>query len=210
MIGDLMEANLERVTQWRRENPQSGSLLVQDVQADTLWITATDSPLSPAMLTGMDARQFTVLRTPGALIVSGDLACLAVLDMALGHVQVRRVVVCGHYGCASIAQVCEGDSGDTNPATLWLAPAREAAIRHEAELKLIAGAQARANRLCDLVVTAQVRALAANPLVADVWRRRRPLTLHGLVYSLQDGLLREVCDPVSGPKQARALVGGAT
>lgn len=208
MISDLMAANLEKVTEWRRQHHQKSGVLVQDAQADTLWITAADSPLSPAMLTGLDAGRFTVLRTPGALITSSDLACLAVLDMALGHVQVRRIVVCGHYGCSSIAHVCEGDGGDIRPAALWLAPARETAMRHQAELKLIAGGQARANRLCDLVIAAQVRALAANPLVNDVWRRRRPLTLHGLVYSLHDGLLREVCDPVSGPKQARALVGG--
>ncbi|MGY6533470.1 carbonic anhydrase [Glycocaulis sp.] len=209
MISDLMDANLEQVTQWRRKHPQGSLLPVQEMPPDTLWITATDSPLSPAMLTGLDAGRFTVLRTPGALITSSDLACLAVLDMALGHVQVRRIVVCGHYGCSAMAHICEGDGGDVSPTALWLAPAREAAMRHEAELKLIGGMQARANRLGDLVVAAQVRALATNPLVADVWRRRRSLTLHGLVYSLHDGLLREVCDPVSGPKQARVLVGGA-
>jgi len=209
MIDDLLEANLERVTERRSQHPQESSALTQDTPPDTLWVTATDSRLSPAMLTGLEAGRFIVLRTPAALISSGDLACMAVLDMALGQAGFRRIVVCGHYGCASLARLCDGDSGDVSPAALWLAPAREVALRHEADLKMIAGAQARANRLCDLVVAAQVRALAANPLVTDVWRRRRPLSLHGLVYSLHDGLLREVCDPVASPKQARALIGGA-
>ena len=209
MIEDLLEANLEIFTDWRQKHPHEDGLSPQGRQADTLWITATDSPLSPAALTGKDPGSFAVLRTPGALINPVDLACVAVLDMALRNFQVSRIVVCGHYGCASIGQQSAGDPGDVGPLAHWLSPARDEAARQDAELALITSTQARANRLCDLVVAAQIRSLASSPLVADVWRRRRPLALHGLIYSLHDGLLREVCDPVNGAKQARALVGGA-
>lgn len=209
MIDDLLKTNLEIFTDWCHKNPHQANLAAQIRQADTLWITATDSPLSPSTLTGKDPGCFVVLRTPGALVTPLDLACLAVLDMSLRTLQVSRIIVCGHYGCASIAQVSEGDAGDVGPLAHWLSPAREEAARHDAELGLIASTQARANRLCDLVVASQIRSLAASPMVADVWRRRRPLTLHGLIYSLHDGLLREVCDPVSGSRQARARIGGA-
>ncbi|KQY26469.1 carbonic anhydrase [Caulobacter sp. Root1455] len=175
-------------------------------QAEHLWIGCACSRLSGQDLTGLPPGAIFALANLGNLALSQDIGFLSGLQYALEVLKVRHVVVCGHYGCGAMGAALS----DPAPGLVdhWLAPVRALAWRHAQDLETILDPAARANRLCELNVAAQLAQLAANPLVHETWRRGQPLSLHGWIHSAADGLLRDLETSVSSPRQAMALVGG--
>jgi carbonic anhydrase len=113
-----------------------------------------------------------------------------VIQYAVEVLEVRHVIVCGHYGCGGVAAVL-----GPRPLGLidnWLRHIRDVHMIHRTELSAIADLGARANRLCELNVAAQVANVCHTTIVQDAWRRGQPLAVHGWIYSLEDGLLRDL------------------
>lgn len=157
---------------------------------DYLWIGCSDSRVPANVITGLEPGEVFVHRNVANLVNPGDLNCLAVLQFAIEVLKVEHVIVCGHYGCGGVQAALDGARHGL--IDYWLQPLRDLAERHEAELARLSDARARQNRLCELSVALQVRRVAETPIVQDAWARGQRLKVHGLVYGLHDGRLRDL------------------
>jgi carbonic anhydrase len=120
-----------------------------------------------------------------------------VLQFAVEVLQVKHIMVVGHYGCGGVAAAVDG--ARRGLVDHWLHPIREIRHEHAAELDAIADAPARLDRLCELNVLRQVRNVASDVFVQDAWARGRALSVHGWVYALADGLVNDLGVTVDGP-----------
>ncbi|MBN9481510.1 MAG: carbonic anhydrase [Bordetella sp.] len=167
---------------------------------DYLWVGCSDSRVPANEIVGLDPGELFVHRNIANLAPPQDINFLSVLQYAVEVLKVRHVIVCGHYGCGGVrAAMTRRRQGLIDH---WLQPVRRLAHERADELRLIEDPEMRANRLCECNVAAQVEAIAANPFVRDAWRRGQPLTVHGWIYSIQDGLLRDLEVSVSAPVRA--------
>ena len=179
-------------------------LAAQDAP-DYLWIGCADSHLPAHDLTGLAPGELFVHRNLANLAPAQDASFLSVLQYALEILKVRHVIVCGHYGCGGVRTALSGERHGL--VDHWLQPVRSLFWRHAEELEPILDIETRVNHLCERNVVEQVVSLAGNPLVHDAWRRGQPLTVHGWIYSIHDGLLRDLETTVGDLHQARALIG---
>ncbi len=205
MTEDLLTSNVAWVAS-RYKDSEFFRRTAAERQTDHLWLGCADSRLSGQELTDLPPGAIFHHTNPGNLAPPLDVGFLSSLQFSLEVLKVRHVVVCGHYGCGVMAAALSNAPIDL--LDRWLGPVRALASRHAEALETIMDPGARANRLCELNVTAQLVNLAGNPLVQDAWRRRQPLTLHGWVHSPADGLLRDLETTISSLKQAMAFVGG--
>ena len=119
-----------------------------------------------------------------------DLNAMAVIEYAVSSLGVRHIIVCGHYRCGGVRAALEGHQAGA--VALWLQPLRNLADEHRAELDALGSAEERWDRLCELNVAAQVRAVASSEIVEAAWERDAELDVHGWIYDLKDGLLRDL------------------
>lgn len=193
--GDL-KALFSRNRAWAsgktRTDPAFFSRLVGQQRPDYFWIGCSDSRVPATEIVNLDPGEMFVHRNVANLAVADDPNFAAALQFAVEALEVRHIIVVGHYGCGGIGAAMAEETDDA--IGRWLAPVRQLHHRHGGEADA-----ADANKLCERNVTAQVLALSENPLVRAAWARGAPLALHGWVYAIGDGLLRTVCPPVVRP-----------
>ena len=129
-------------------------------------------------------------RNVANLVVHTDLNCLSVLEFAIDLLKVRHVIVCGHYGCSGVHAALNGQK--VGLADNWLRHVQDVRDNHATELDAIGDPAAREARLCELNVIEQVRHVCESTAVQDAWARSQPLAVHGWIYGLEDGLLRDM------------------
>ena len=154
-----------------------------------LWIGCADSRVPANEIVGMAPGELFVHRNVGNLVRADDPNCLAVLQYAVEVLEVSHVIVTGHYGCGGV-QAAFAPPGH-GPLEQWVAHIRAVRRAHAGELDALPD-ELRSQRLCELNVTAQVATLTRLPIIRDAWRRGRSLTIHGWIYDLRDGLLRDL------------------
>ena len=168
-----------------------------DLQApDHLWIGCADSRVPANEIVGMAPGELFVHRNVGNVVAADDTNCLSVVQYAVDVLKIRHVIVCGHYGCGGV-QAAFGPPLEL-PLEGWLQHIRAVRRAHEDELKSLPNDVTRARRLCELNVMAQVRAVCRIATVAGAWDRGHALTVHGWIYDLHDGLLRDLDVSVDG------------
>jgi carbonic anhydrase len=155
-----------------------------------LWIGCADSRVPANQIVGLAPGEMFVHRNVANVVAPDDTNCLSVVQYAVDVLGVRHIIVCGHYGCGGV-QAAFGPPMDL-PLESWLAHLRAVRRAHEDELKSLPDDGSRARRLCELNVIAQVRTLCRVPTVSDAWARGQRLDIHGWVYDLHDGLLRDL------------------
>jgi carbonic anhydrase len=186
----LFENNRAWAAAQTRTDPDYFRRLSQLQAPEYLWIGCSDSRVPANQITGLQPGEVFVHRNVANLVNPGDLNCLAVLQFAVDVLKVKRVIVCGHHGCGGVTAALNGERHGL--IDYWLHPIRDLAEARTAELAGIPDQAARTNRLCELNVMAQVRQVADTPIVRDAWARGQSLTVHGWVYSVEDGLLRDL------------------
>ena len=162
-----------------------------------LWIGCSDSRVPANEIVGLDPGEMFVHRNVGNLAPPQDANYLSVLQFAVDVLKVKHVIVVGHYGCGGVTAAVDGQRRGL--VDHWLHPIREVAHDHAAELAGIADEHARLDRLCELNVMRQVENVASDVFVQDAWARGQPLSVHGWVYSLADGLINDLEVTVGGP-----------
>ncbi|MFN8224531.1 MAG: carbonate dehydratase [Gaiellales bacterium] len=160
-----------------------------------LWIGCSDSRVPANQIVGLRPGEVFVHRNVANVVVHTDLNCLSVLQFAVDILEVRHVIVCGHYGCGGVQAALDGERHGL--IDNWLRHIGDVAEKHAAELATTPR-EARLNRLCELNVIEQVANVAQTTIVEDAWSRGADLTVHGLVYALDDGLLRNLGVSVDG------------
>jgi carbonic anhydrase len=158
-----------------------------------LWIGCSDSRVPANEIVGLPPGELFVHRNLANLVVDDDLNCLSVLQFAVDILQVEDVIVCGHYGCAGVRAALNGHR--MGLSSKWLRHLEEVYERHGEGL---GKKEESEDRLCELNVVEQARNVCRTQAVQDAWKRGQRLAVHGWIYSINDGLLRDLNVTVSG------------
>ncbi|MDH4044179.1 MAG: carbonic anhydrase [Gemmatimonadota bacterium] len=178
------------------EDPDFFADLCAIQRPDYLWIGCSDSRVPANEIVGLPPGELFVHRNVANVVHPEDTNCLSVLQFAVDTLRISHIIVCGHYGCGGV----QASLGPPVPQPLegWLTPIRAIVAEHRTELDdLEAGA--RLHRLCELNVIAQVRTLARLRTITNAWGRGQALALHGWIYELHNGLLRDLEVTMDGP-----------
>jgi len=190
VLKECFDANREWSARMRERDPRFFERLVRAQRPELLWIGCSDSRLPPDQVVGRLPGEIFVHRNVGNVVVHTDLNCLSVLQYGIEALGVKHVIVCGHYGCGGVRAAMSPE-----PLGLidnWLRHIRDVYTANRSELEAVADPVARQNRLCELNVAAQVANVCHTTIVQDAWRRGQQLTVHGWIYALADGLLRDL------------------
>ena len=184
---DNNRAWAERV---KASDPGFFEKLAAQQHPEYLWIGCSDSRVPANQIVGLLPGEVFVHRNVANIVVHTDLNCLSVLQYAVEVLKVKHVMVVGHYGCGGVQAAYE--NSDNGLADNWLRNIKDVQHLHSDELESIPDKAERLERLCELNVTTQVSNVACTTIVQRAWARGQPLAVHGWVYSLRDGLLKDL------------------
>ena len=199
---DNNRAWAERVT---RDDPEFFSRLARQQAPRYLWIGCSDSRVPANQITGLGPGEMFVHRNVANVVVHSDLNCLSVMQYAVDVLQVTDIIVCGHYDCGGVLAALRNDR--LGLIDNWLRHVQDVAAKHKAELDALPGQAERHHRLCELNVLEQVANVSQTTVVSEAWARGRALAVHGWIYKVTDGLLRDLGLCVTGPDAALRLAG---
>jgi len=163
------------------------------------WIGCSDSRVPANQITGLLPGEMFVHRNVANVVPPADLNCLSALQFAVDVLKVRHVIVCGHYGCAGVRAVLHGQR--LGLVDHWLQHVEVVRQKHAPQLAALAGETRQFDRLCELNVIEQVAHVCDTTTVQHAWEREQPLAVHGWIYSVSDGLLRDLGLCVAGRQE---------
>ncbi len=203
-LDHLLDQNVIWAVSKRRADPEFFRRMAEQQRPNYLWIGCSDSRVTANDVLGLDPGEVFVHRNIANIVHTSDLNILSVLEFAVEYLQVAHIIVCGHYGCGGVARSLSADRG----AMLdhWLQPLTMYYRKHRALFDAIPDEHDRLDRLCELNIEMQVRRIAATPIVENAWRRGQTLHLHGWIYAIRDGLLRDLGPHLSSVEERDALL----
>lgn len=203
-LDHLFDRNVAWAQQKTRDDPSFFVRMAEQQSPKYLWIGCSDSRVTANDVLGLDPGEVFVQRNIANVVHTSDMNLLAVIEYAIDFLRVEHVIVCGHYGCGGIQRVFE----DKRSAMVdhWLQPIVMLYRKHRAVFDALPDAAARLDRLCEVNIEMQVRRVAAIPTVENAWARGRPLQLHGWIYGIEDGLLRDLGPTIASIAERDALV----
>ena len=195
-LKELLHNNREWAERARREDPDFFLRLSQLQAPKYLWIGCSDSRVPANQIMGLAPGEVFVHRNIANVMVHTDLNCMSVIQFAVDVLKIEHILVVGHYGCGGVNAALHG--ARIGLADNWIRHVGDVAQKHAALLEGFEPAQ-RSDRLCELNVIEQVFNVCQTTVVQDAWARGQPLAIHGWVYSLFDGRVRELGMDVSSP-----------
>lgn len=193
----LIRNNRRWVEEKTQQNPGFFDELAKGQKPPFLWIGCADSRVPANEITGTEAGEVFVHRNIANLVVSTDMSLLSVLDYAVNVLEVKHVIVCGHYGCGGVlAAMGHRQHGLIDN---WLVHIKDTYRLHEAELNAINDEEARGRRLVELNVMEGVHDLFATSILQQAWQRRGGPTVHGWVYDIRNGYIKDLDVNVKTP-----------
>jgi carbonic anhydrase len=190
MLDHLKASNRAWASRMVAVDPGFFQRLVNLQTPEYLWIGCSDSRVPANQIVGVDPGELFVHRNVANLAPPQDANYLSVLQFAVDVLKVKHVIVVGHYGCGGVAAAVDGKRRGL--VDHWLHPIREVFHVHRDELMAISDERARLDRLCELNVVRQVHNVASDVFVQDAWARGQSLAVHGWVYALADGLVKDL------------------
>lgn len=187
----------------RQRTPEYFDDLSRQQAPEYLWIGCSDSRVPANQIVGLAPGELFVHRNVANIAAPTDLNCLSVLQYAIDVLEVKHVVVCGHYGCGGVRAALENLR--LGLVDHWIRHVHDVARVHRASLDRVEDPQARLDRLCELNVIEQVRSIAQSTVVQDAWTAGADLVVHGWIYAIEDGLLRPAGIDVSGAAEVDRL-----
>ena len=192
----LIENNRAWVAGITSETPDFFSQLAKQQNPHYLWIGCADSRVPANEIVGLLPGELFVHRNVANVVVHTDLNCLSVLQYAVDVLKVEHVIVCGHYGCGGIAAAYDGLR--LGLIDNWLRHVQDIRELHRGILNAVTDDNTARTLLCELNVVEQVRNVCQTTIVQDAWQRNQTLHIHGWIYDLHDGLLRDLGLTVAG------------
>lgn len=186
----LLENNRAWVTLQNYANPDFFNQLSKEQNPEYLWIGCSDSRVPTNQITGTRPGEIFVHRNIANMVVHSDMNMLSVLSYAVDVLKVKHIIVCGHYGCGGVLAAM----GNKQYGLIdnWLRHIKDVYRYHHAELDAITDEEKRARRFVEVNVIEQVHDLGKTSIVQNAWGNNQPLHIHGWVYDLNDGLLRDL------------------
>jgi carbonic anhydrase len=185
----------------RQMKPEFFLELSRQQSPQYLWIGCSDSRVPANQIVGLAPGELFVHRNIANLVVHTDLNCLSVMQFAIDILKVRHIIVCGHYGCSGVSAALRRER--LGLSDNWLRHVQDIRQKHEPLLAELAEAEG-IDRLCELNVIEQVNNVCRTTMVQDAWSRDQELAVHGWIYGLHGGLLRDLDVTVSNAEQAAA------
>lgn len=189
-LSHLFRKNKAWAKRIREQDPEFFRNLSRQQSPSYLWIGCSDSRVPANQIIGVLPGELFVHRNIANLVVHTDLNCLSVTQFAVDILKVRHIIVCGHYGCSGVGAALRGDR--IGLSDNWLRHLQDVREKHR---KLLDGPGRKADahdRLCELNVIEQAANVCQTTIVQDAWDRGQELAVHGWIYGLQDGLLRDL------------------
>jgi carbonic anhydrase len=191
---DALEILLARNRQWAGgltgSDPQFFARLAHQQDPRYLWIGCSDSRVPANQILGLLPGEIFVHRNVANVVVHSDLNCLSVVQYAVEVLRVRDIIVCGHYGCGGVAAAFSDKK--LGLIDNWLRHVQDVGQRHAQDLAAAGPPEMQLNRLCELNVLEQTMHVAESTIVQDAWARGQTLSVHGLIYGVNDGILRQL------------------
>ncbi|HET9634688.1 MAG TPA: carbonate dehydratase [Gemmatimonadaceae bacterium] len=197
LLKQLFDNNRAWAAKITKQDPTFFARLSAQQAPEYLWIGCADSRVPPNDLVGLLPGELFVHRNVANVVVHADLNCLSVLQFAVDALKVKHVIVCGHYGCGGVRAALRDDR--LGLVDNWLRHVQDVRWKHQRELDAIPTEQERHDRLCELNVIEQVTNVSQTTVIRDAWARQQPVAVHGWIYDLKDGLLRDLDVTITHP-----------
>jgi carbonic anhydrase len=199
LLSHLFANNRAWSARLTKEDPKFFSRLAAQQAPKHLWIGCADSRVPANEIVGLLPGELLVHRNVANVVVHADLNCLSVIQFAVEVLSVRHIIVCGHYGCGGVLAALRDDR--LGLVDNWLRHVQDVRWKHRPELDALESVQQQHARLCELNVLEQVANVAQTTVVRDAWARGQELSVHGWIYDLGDGLLRDLGICVTAPEE---------
>lgn len=194
----LLDHNRTWAANMERERPGFFTKLSQQQHPRYMWIGCADSRVPANQITGLDPGEVFVHRNVANVVVHSDLNALSTIQFAVEHLKVQHIMVVGHYGCAGVRAAARGLR--VGLADNWLRHIQDVRLRHRKRIEHLPEAQ-QEDVLCEVNVIEQVGNVALSTVMQDAWARGQQVTIHGWVYGLKDGLLKDLQVSMSHPEE---------
>jgi carbonic anhydrase len=202
-IDDLFENNRLWAAAECAKDPEFFRQLARQQNPKYLWIGCSDSRVPANEIVGLRPGDIFVHRNVSNLVIHSDLNCLAVIQYAVDVLKVRHIIVCGHYGCGGIQAAMSKERHGL--IDNWLLHVRDLYQRNQSRIDQLEDEHDRLDLLCEVNVVAQAVNVGSTTIVRDAWKRGQDLTIHALIYSINDGLLRDLEMSMSSQEEHRQL-----
>lgn len=189
-LDELLANNRSWAAEMTRQDPDFFERLSQQQKPNHLWIGCSDSRVPANQIVGLMPGEMFVHRNVANVVVHSDLNALSVIQFAVDVLRVRHIIVCGHYGCGGVLAALRGDK--VGLVENWLRHVQDVRSKHQTQLDALPGEGERHKRLAELNVIEQVLNVSNTTVVRDAWTRGQELSIHGWIYDLRDGLIRDL------------------
>jgi len=201
-VEDLFKKNVAWAESVKKSDPTFFEQLSKQQAPEYLWIGCSDSRVPANEIVGLMPGELFVHRNVANMVVHSDLNCLSVMQYAVEYLKVKHVIVCGHYGCGGVKASVERQR--LGLIDNWLLNVQDVQYIHQAYLSDGKNTEDLVDQVCELNVTEQVVNVCKTNIIKDAWERGQDLTVHGWIYSIADGLLKDLGVNVSSPDEIRS------
>jgi carbonic anhydrase len=205
-LDDLLKNNRAWAEQIKAQDPAFFERLSEQQSPHYLWVGCSDSRVPANQIIGVFPGELFVHRNVANVVVHTDLNCLSVIQFAVDVLKVKHVIVCGHYGCGGVQAAL--DNSRLGLIDNWLRHVQDVGKKHEAVLAATKHDE-RSNKLCELNVIEQVSNVCQTTIVQGAWERGQELSVHGWIYGLSDGIIRDLNVSTSGQTELATIYGNA-
>ena len=190
VLKSIFDENRKWAENIKKSDPDFFLNLSKQQNPEYLWIGCSDSRVPANIITGLPPGGIFVHRNIANVVIHTDLNCLSVLQFAVDALKIKHIIVCGHYGCGGIKAALENKQHGL--VDNWLRHIKDIYRYHEAKLNAITDEQKKLNLLCELNVIEQAANVCHTTIVQNAWRLGRELAVHGWIYGIDDGILRDL------------------
>ena len=189
-LSQLFENNRAWAADMTRQDADFFRRLSEQQSPHYLWIGCSDSRVPANQIVGLMAGDMFVHRNVANVVVHTDLNCLSAIQFAVEVLRVEHIIVCGHYGCGGVLAALQNNQ--LGLIDNWLRHVQDVRAKHRSQIDSLATEQEQHARLCELNVIEQVANVSQTTIARDAWARNQTLAVHGWIYDLSDGLLRDL------------------
>lgn len=203
----LLKNLLERNKKWAKEikeaDPGFFTKLSSQQNPEYLWIGCSDSRVPANEIVNLMPGEIFVHRNIANVVVHTDLNCLSVIQYAVDILKIKHIIVCGHYGCGGIKAAIE--NREHGLIDNWLRHIKDVYRYHQEKMDALSDEREKANLLCELNVIEQVANVCHTTFVQNAWQRGQSLAVHGWIYSIEDGILRDLDVCITGSNEISSI-----
>lgn len=199
VLNNLFENNKNWAEKIKQDNPDFFSNLSKQQAPKYLWIGCSDSRVPANEIVGLLPGEIFVHRNIANVVIHTDLNCMSVIQYAVEVLKVKHIIVCGHYGCGGIQAALE----DTEFGLIdnWLLHIKDISGKYNKQLNEQEKESDKLKLMCEINVIEQVKNVSRSTIVQKAWRRNQPLSVHGWIYDIHDGILRDLNMCITGNEE---------